>query len=149
MRDLMTLVEAVLYSGETEFQENPVEITIWENPSRAEFRKAMAASEYTELRGLWDTGLIIWDAELATHYDMIDWVGNNMSTVIDGADMVFTPDTITMNSFAPDNYDVNAPETIAEAQQMGQTIRATFGKFYPNGAKVILILDGTREEIEV
>lgn len=131
MRDFITLAEAVLYSGRADVQYRDQEITLWEDPSRAEFRQALANSRYGSLRGLYDTGLIIWDSDDGTHYDIVDWISRKMSTAIEGDSLEFDANSIEVKMYEDGLGD----------EQIEALIRERFSKYYPGDFRVVIRRD--------
>lgn len=73
---LMEKVQLIALSGSAATQ-----LKIYSKPSKGEIKRALAAAEHGTLRGGWSNGLVMWDANHATHSDVsrsLGGLGNSL-----------------------------------------------------------------------
>ena len=104
MRRLITLIEAF----HTAFMQDGNMVEVFENPSRGEFLKLIAASEHGVLRAwLYDRILLVWDASLSTHdvdFDLPDpGDGRVDSLVLSRAGVIINHLSYVLSGYEPGN----------------------------------------------
>lgn len=137
-----------LFESQNVLYEDDDGLVIIENPSKNQFVGLMARSERQKLRGLLQESLVIWDAYLATHAEVIRLLENELGMVIDGADLELEPDEIIMNSFWSE-MPMDSRKTLIQARKTAKWLRKELRRFYPAATSVTLVQDGTYDSLTV
>lgn len=85
--------------------DNSRDVIVIKNPNDAEFNHLLSKSLHRELRGITNSNVVyIWDANLATHNDVINMIDN---TVDIGKFIISDSELLNSDEYKDDDYFAN------------------------------------------